>query len=162
MSVRLMSAIFDGDLPPTDRLVMLALADHANDDGFCYPSVGRLTKRTGLGERTVQKAIQRLAELGALEVRKNGGPKGVNIYIITVAPPQQRHPRSSGTPAAKDVNPRSSGTPTPAAAAPETSLNHKETRASAPLCDEERKRRSAQIGDVVAEMRSRLNAGGMQ
>ena len=156
-----MSAVFESDLPATDRLVMLSLADHANDDGLCYPSVGRLTRRTGLGERTIQEAIRRLQKSGLLDVQKNGGPKGVNVYFLNIAPPQQPHPRSSRTPADDRVNPRSSRTPTPAAAAPKPSFNHKEPRASAPLDEKERQRRSAQVGEVLAAMRGRLQQGGI-
>ena len=49
MSIRIMAAVFESKtLGPTERLVMLALADHADDDGKCYPSVLRLCERTGL------------------------------------------------------------------------------------------------------------------
>lgn len=161
MSVRLMSAVFESDLPATDRMVMLSLADHANDDGLCYPSIGRLTRRTGLGERTIQEAIRRLEKSGLLDVQKNGGPKGVNVYIINIEPPQQPHPRSSRTPADDCVTPRSSRTPTPAAAAPKPSRNHKEPRASAPLGDEERQRRCAQVSETIASLRERLQQKGL-
>ena len=45
---------------PTDISVLVALADQANDDGICWPSVGSVSRRTRLCERTVQRALRRL------------------------------------------------------------------------------------------------------
>jgi hypothetical protein len=42
--------------------VLVALTDQANDDGICWPCVGSISRRTRLNERTVQKALRRLAE----------------------------------------------------------------------------------------------------
>ncbi|HRO13303.1 helix-turn-helix domain-containing protein [Amaricoccus sp.] len=43
MSIKLMSAVWERlELDPYERLVSLSLADHADDDGLCYPSVARL------------------------------------------------------------------------------------------------------------------------
>lgn len=46
-------------------LVLLALADHAGvDHGDAWPSVRRLAERCRVDERTVQRALDRLIELG--------------------------------------------------------------------------------------------------
>ncbi len=47
---------------PTDMAVLASLADQANDDGICWPSVGTISRRTRLVERTVQKALRRLTK----------------------------------------------------------------------------------------------------
>ncbi len=92
-----MSAVFESKtLPATARLVMLALADHADDEGRCYPSIRRLCERTGLTERSVQNSVKYLCENGYLTVSMNAGPKGVNLYTVTAtpagnAPPQEMH-----------------------------------------------------------------------
>ncbi|PHQ71452.1 MAG: hypothetical protein COB97_01995 [Paracoccus sp.] len=45
MSVRIMSAVFESrELGSTARLILLALADHADDEGRCYPSIARLSE----------------------------------------------------------------------------------------------------------------------
>lgn len=62
MSVRIMSLVFENqELSSTEKLIMLALADHANDEGkSVYPSQGRIARKTGLARPTVNKHIQTL------------------------------------------------------------------------------------------------------
>jgi hypothetical protein len=48
------------DLDASSKLVLLALADHANDDGLSWPSLDRLVERTGRDRRTVQRSILKL------------------------------------------------------------------------------------------------------
>ena len=40
-------------------LVLLAIADHANDDGICWPSVARLARMARVSERQCQRLILR-------------------------------------------------------------------------------------------------------
>jgi hypothetical protein len=40
-----------------EKLVLLALADCANDEGRCWPSASTLARKTGEGERTVRRAV---------------------------------------------------------------------------------------------------------
>lgn len=118
MSIKIMSAVFEGDLPPVKRLVMLALADHADDEGLCYPSINRLCKRTGLSERAVQKHVKELEVLGYLSRGMNEGKRGVNTYLLTPArraPPHDVHPARRAPLPPHDVH------PTPARRAPEPS-----------------------------------------
>jgi hypothetical protein len=65
-------------------LVMLALADHAHDDGTnAYPSVRTLARKARLSERGVQKALRALEAIREIE------PTGVSstgtvVYAITL------------------------------------------------------------------------------
>lgn len=68
------------------RLVLLALADRADDDGFAWPSIEDLCERTKLSPRAVQKAITNLVELGELKVESGGGRRVRNRYTITPKP----------------------------------------------------------------------------
>lgn len=68
------------------RLVMLALADRADDNGFAWPSVDDLAERTKLSPRAVQKAILCLVEIGELEVENGGGRHRSNRYRILPKP----------------------------------------------------------------------------
>lgn len=79
MSVRLMSLAFQATMPDTKvgdnnvaqatmKSVLLALADHASDEGkSIYPAVARLERMTGLKDRTIQRAESALESLGILK-----------------------------------------------------------------------------------------------
>lgn len=124
MSIKVMSSIFESDLPPGKRLVMLALADHANDEGVCYPSISRLCLRTGMKERTVQTHIRELEADGYLSRDMNKGRSGSNLYHLTPAksaPPQELRPAENNTP------PPQKTARTPAKSAPKPSRTIKET-----------------------------------
>lgn len=121
MSIRLMSAIFKSEtLGPTERLVMLALADHADDDGRCYPSIARLRQRTGLSERAVQTNIRKLVDQGYIRIIPGGGKGNPNLYFVS-ANPAADAPRTKCTPAADAPQTPQEMRPNPAADAPEPS-----------------------------------------
>lgn len=121
MSVKIMSAVFESEtLGPTERLIMLSLADHADDAGRCYPSIARLRQRTGLSERAVQSNIRSLQAAGYITIIPGAGQGGSNVYIVRPtpaadAPPQQMHPRRKCTTPPQEVR------QTPAADAPKPS-----------------------------------------
>lgn len=126
MSVRVMALIWErDDLDPYERLVLLSLADHADDEGRCYPSIARLCARTSMKERGVQNVLRRLADRGFLTVRNNAGKRGTNLYTVH-STPALNAPRIECTPALNAPNPRTRCTPTPAPGAPEPSFKHQE------------------------------------
>lgn len=112
------------------RLVLLALADHAGQDGGdAYPSITRLSERCGLCERTVQDSIKTLTELGEIVVEKRCGRNGTNRYRLPLrpaesAPPQDLHPAESApsTGRSRRVD-RQTTTPEPANPAPKPTTN---------------------------------------
>ncbi|MFV1536936.1 helix-turn-helix domain-containing protein [Phaeobacter sp. JH204B] len=122
MSIRVMSAVFESEtLGATERLIMLALADHADDEGRCYPSIARLCQRTGLGERAVQTNIRKLQLQGYVEIIPGAGRNGSNLYFVRPtpapdAPPHEMHPAPDAPP------PRMKCTSTPAPDAPKPSI----------------------------------------
>jgi DNA-binding transcriptional ArsR family regulator len=124
MSVKIMSAVFESlTLGPTDRLVMLSLADHAGEDGTCYPSIARLCQRTGLGERAVQASIKRLRDAEYVSTKVGGGRGHSTLYTITINPALEtpfKKPRFVN-PVSDDINPAFSAL-NPAADAPEPSV----------------------------------------
>jgi hypothetical protein len=88
-----MSAVFESKtLGPTERLIMLALADHCDDAGRCYPSNARLCERTGLSERAVRTNIRALEEAGYLVVQLGVGQGGANVYHVRPAGGQEMPP----------------------------------------------------------------------
>lgn len=61
MSVLLMSKVWALDLDHSQQSLLLALADHAKDDGSdCFPGVGYLAWKTGYSERQVQRILREL------------------------------------------------------------------------------------------------------
>ena len=56
-----MASVFELDIPASEKLVLLAMADHARDDGTgCYPSIDLLARKTSQTRRGVQKIMRRL------------------------------------------------------------------------------------------------------
>ncbi|MFB2653854.1 helix-turn-helix domain-containing protein [Shewanella seohaensis] len=78
---------------PLRKLVLIKLADNANDQGECWPSYQHIAEQCEIGKSTVRKHIAELAEAGLLTIESRKGPKGnqSNIYTLTlcqqVAPP---------------------------------------------------------------------------
>ncbi|MEU9742884.1 helix-turn-helix domain-containing protein [Micromonospora chersina] len=61
------------DLGKNERAVAIAIAAHANHDGNAWPSVATLAEYAGCSERTVQRALAKLVQLGRLVVTKVAG-----------------------------------------------------------------------------------------
>jgi DNA-binding transcriptional regulator YhcF (GntR family) len=68
------------------RLVMLALADRADDNGCAWPSIDDLAERTKLSPRAVRKCVRELVDLGELKVEEGGGRHRSNRYTIVPKP----------------------------------------------------------------------------
>lgn len=118
-----MSQIWDnGPERQSDRFVLLALADYANDEGECWPAIAGIVRKTCMSERGVQSVLRRLEADGWLVVNIGAAKRGCNQY--TVRTPERRAPPQELPPAGAAPHPRRSCTPTPAGAAPEPSFNH--------------------------------------
>jgi|GEM_PF-6013870 len=108
MSVRAMSWVWEHS--PTggnERLVLLAIADTADDNGAnAWPSINTLARKTRLAPRTVQRVISRLRDDGQLYVEPSAGRGGSNIYTIITDPPPPAPP--APTPASGGPDPRQS------------------------------------------------------
>lgn len=147
MSTIVLSLVWPLDLPPSEKAVLVSLADNSNDQGFCWPAIEpregnerrgtSITERTCLSARTVQTALASLQARGLVEREFRKGRS--TIYQLnlermaqrdllapttpaTAAPPQSSHPREVRTPAAVapvqlDVLPPAAAAPTPASVA---------------------------------------------
>jgi hypothetical protein len=87
MSVRIMARVWahsqrkDGEL-----LVMLALADFANDAGESWPSIPVLAQKARLTERQTRRVLIKLEEASEIRrVKSNGGRNRRNHYFITLS-----------------------------------------------------------------------------
>ena len=63
-------------LSPTPKLILMALADAANDHGICWPSVSTLATKCCVSVRTVRRVMQKLVDrrlmLSEQRYRKDG------------------------------------------------------------------------------------------
>lgn len=119
MSIKLMTAVWDReDVSSTQKLVLLALADWANDEGLCWPSIERVAKKSSLKKRAVQLAIRSLEEAHFIRREEVIG-KG-NKYWINI-PVQEMHPCIKDTPPVHQMH------ETRAPNAPNTSIIHQLT-----------------------------------
>ena len=119
-----MTAVWGLDLPAGDKLVLLALADCANDEGACWPGIRSLMAKTGKCERSLQAAIKSLEK--AEHLTRNEVPgKGCN-YIV--------HPRNYCAPAITAPPQKTTKTPAKIAGKPlRTIIGESETREAAIL-----------------------------
>lgn len=68
----------------TVKLVLLALADRADEKSRCFPSIERLERDTGLNRKTIIKAIAKLCNAGALSDtgQRKGATQRVKVYRL--------------------------------------------------------------------------------
>lgn len=83
MSVKISAWVWEnGPTKPAEKLLLLALADHANDDGLCYPSVERLSEMLSCTERYVRRLRDNLIESGYISLLQKGGVGRSNLYRV--------------------------------------------------------------------------------
>ncbi len=71
MSVKVMSYVWDiPSFKGSDKLVMLCLADHADDSGLCWPSIDTIARKSGVSPTTVKSTLKKL-EKGGWLFKKN-------------------------------------------------------------------------------------------
>lgn len=74
-------------LPHAEKIVLLALADHAGERNDCYPSMQTLADECGMCRRNVIRMVEKLSEKKLIFVKKrvtNHG-KSSHIYILNTA-----------------------------------------------------------------------------
>ena len=130
-----MSAAWDIDVPQTEKMVLLCLCDYANDEGECWPSVESLSRKCSVSDRTVQRAIRKLQDMGILKVRQSQG-RIANVYAIDLS-----QPRHSVTPTECHPDTVSPLTPTqchpnPDTVSPKPSRTIKQPSMSSPDVDD--------------------------
>lgn len=87
MSIRVMASVWDDARTQahSELLVLLALADWANDDGYCWPTVSALASKARLSERAVQQILGRLTATGRIKRIPGGGRGHANQYQVVSA-----------------------------------------------------------------------------
>ncbi len=85
MSIMVMSHVWRSSRHKgSDLLLLLAIADFANDEGVAYPSVKTLAAKTRLQIRNVQYRLRVLQKSQELTILLNVGPHGTHIYKVHI------------------------------------------------------------------------------
>ncbi|VEB42956.1 Uncharacterised protein [Chromobacterium violaceum] len=86
MSIKLMSRAWDMDIPTGQKMILIALADRANDEGECWPGQEELAKKGSMSPRSVVNHIDWLEDHGLLKVerRQKGNQRQSNRYTVTL------------------------------------------------------------------------------
>ena len=104
-----MNAVWKLDsITSTQKLVLLALADNANDRGECFPSMSMLARKTSLSDRAVRGAVRELETTGIVRSETRAGTS--TLYRLRVQP-------RNDVPPSNEVVPRNVVPPTPEAGA---------------------------------------------
>lgn len=78
-------------------LVLLAIADCANDEGWAWPSQETLAKKTRMSERQVRRIVKDIQALGEIDMHmRQEGRKRHNFYRVTVGQDVRSLPMTVG------------------------------------------------------------------
>lgn len=88
---------------PLRKLVLIKLADNANDNGECWPSYQHIADQCEVSRSTVKSHIRALEDMGLLkrEFRRKGELNQSNVFYLTLDNAQQIQPESGGAGAAR-------------------------------------------------------------
>lgn len=83
---------------PLRKLVLIKLADNANDNGECWPSYQHIADQCEVSRSTVKSHIRALEDMGLLkrEFRRKGELNQSNVFYLTLDNAQQIPPESGG------------------------------------------------------------------
>ncbi len=87
MSVKALTWAFEQDLKPTPKIILLALADYANDHGECWPGINSLCEKSGITRSTLKRNLQILEDDGVIvrrERKRNNGSQTSNRYFLNL------------------------------------------------------------------------------
>jgi hypothetical protein len=78
MSIEILSAALKVEnLTPTKKLILIVLANYADENGTCYPSYKHIAKIVGLKDhKGIQKTIKDFQDSGLLEIETRYKPEG--------------------------------------------------------------------------------------
>ena len=81
------------------KFVLVAMANCANNDMICWPSIQYLSDATSQDRKTVIKNIKRLREYGLIEEtgEKRGSTGQISVFRLTIKESQKRNSTENGT-----------------------------------------------------------------
>lgn len=86
MSINVMSIVWSrAPVQGGDLLMLLALADNADDNGVAFPGVPYLASKARMTERNVQRCLRTLERDGFIQIVPRAGPSGANKYRVNLS-----------------------------------------------------------------------------
>ncbi|MDQ7986230.1 helix-turn-helix domain-containing protein [Pseudomonas sp. G34] len=95
MSIKAMNWAWEQPLPPVPKLVLMALADNADDHGYCWPKMKTIAAKCSTSERTVQRTIKTLLAAGLLKKDARFSASGRQVsngYTLALTYPDKLSP----------------------------------------------------------------------
>jgi hypothetical protein len=91
MSIKIMNAVWQfSNQKGTSLLLMIAIADNANDGGEAWPGIEYLAHKIRMSERQTQRLVRDLEKTDELIVERGGGRGNAHRYfILTGRPPEE-------------------------------------------------------------------------
>ena len=71
------------DIRSTEKSILIALADRADENGECFPSYDDICRRSCATRNSVSTALKRFEEIGLIERRKRFGKS--TVYVLKLA-----------------------------------------------------------------------------
>lgn len=101
MSIKLMSWVLDhSPYEGKARLIHAVLADHANDEGYCWPSQATIARRAGCTVEHVRVTVKQMISDGYIRIIEQSSRQGSpHKYEMLV-------PNSLGVPKSSDQGPQ--------------------------------------------------------
>ena len=101
-------------LPAAQKLLLLSLADRADEEHCCFPSIKRLVNDTGLDRKTVQKWVNIMIEKGLIfdTGERRGKTKSVRVLRLNIdyeSTEKESYPKN-GTPSKQAASNPNNGT----------------------------------------------------
>ncbi len=90
-----MNWAWEQPLPPVPKLILMALADNADDHGYCWPKMKTIAAKCSTSERTIQRTIKTLLTAGMLrkDARFDANGRQVsNGYTLALSYPDNLSP----------------------------------------------------------------------
>lgn len=100
-----MTWAFDQQIPGNLKIVLLALADNANDGGYCWPSQEVIAHKASVSVRNLRRLLNELEDRGLIRIdarRRQDGYKAANGYQLSPA-------NMSGKPSPDNISPDTTG-----------------------------------------------------
>lgn len=114
----------------SEKLVLLALADHADDEGRCWPGMEGIARKCGLSRRAAISSVKALVERGLVgreqRMDEDSGARRSNVYTLAVMPCENSAPpraESAHTPVQDLHGPREAGFTPPRAESAHRTIN---------------------------------------